>query len=167
MRIAKHQSRYSFLLIAGKYVMLEPFTKSATTYYISDEKKHRQLHREENCLSDFENSESTDVEIMGAKATHVWESYKGFELDSQISAELGCLILKETATHPSGARNETEITQLSLVEPPDSFFEVPAGYLERSPSELQRVYAAKFGGRQLFGPAILERQEQNYYQSRR
>ncbi len=80
---------------------------------------------------------------------------------------MGCLVLKETAIAPSGSRDETVITQLSLVEPPMSLFQVPLKFVERTPGDVERLYEQRFPGHKLYTDTILKQVQQRYLDSRK
>jgi hypothetical protein len=149
-------------------VVLEPFTKSATSYYLSDKQVYN-LRRVQSlsCASLFPQMEETNIRIMGMRATRVVDEGRGFRIESLVSAELGCLVLKDTAVHPSGARSETVINQLTVGEPPEEMFQLPADFVERSPEQVEHEYRLMFPGNKLFGDVALKGMEQRYFDSRK
>lgn len=151
-------------------VLLEPLTRSATTIYFNGKQVESKRRRESTeCVAMLGDRGDAGVKIMGMAATRIREDsgkFK-FQIDSLVSPELGCLVLKETAIHPRGARNEVEITQLSLVEPPDALFQVPIEYVERSPAEKERLWRERFPGHQFYGDALVKVAQKRYEDSRK
>ncbi len=82
-----------------------------------------------------------------------------------VAPALDCVALQETATLP-GVRIERKMTSLVEVEPPDSMFDVPIGYVEKSPAQVEDAYQLKFGKSYWGKGKMLALMEQRYFKSR-
>lgn len=129
-------------------VTLEPFTKSSMTFYLSDKRVEFYRKRESlECVDLAGTAEGSTKRMMGVDVIRIVDNSAGFKIDSWVAPSLGCLILQETAIHPSGSRNETVVTQLNLVHPPDALFDTPLDFTERPPQEMENLYRQEFGGK--------------------
>ena len=69
---------------------------------------------------------------------------------SLVAPRLDCLPLSETEVAASGARNERQVEKVDIGAPSQSLFEIPAGYSERSPAQIEALYRAQYPGEKLF-----------------
>ena len=150
-------------------IILEPFTKSVINHQYSS-REYRQIVgalEYENCDDSQTNSAGRKVvdgqsrTKFGRQAMHEVERIPlATNTDSQMEwiheryvvPELRCFSMHTIDRRSDGAVTEEEVVSFQEGEPPESYFYVPPGYVERSPRELNEAYAKKFGKGQEFWP---------------
>lgn len=75
---------------------------------------------------------------------------------------LACFVMKGTFTTSSGAWNRMTVVSLTKGQSSPSMFTPAVNYIERSPAQLEQVYADKFSGAVWLPPNALENVERNY-----
>lgn len=160
----------------NRNVKLEPFTKSATTFYYSHEEMPDKRPFEETCASpDLAAAANSSAEKVKEKM-HGREAVRAVTEDSYrqrterterwVAPDLDCYPLQKTITRHNGAHPETTVTELEEMEPPDSMFEIPPDYVEASPMHVEAAYAAKYPGYLLFGEQTLKLVNDRYFKNR-
>jgi len=79
-----------------------------------------------------------------------------------LAPELKCFSIESVETYSTGDKTVEEVTSLKLGPPPDSMFEVPSDYVERSPAAMEQEYKARFG-RPFWGDDWSRIMENNYW----
>ncbi len=152
---------------ARKSMVVLPFLDSVMTFYMNPAQVKAHLRSQSaDCVSRFAHSPQAASPLFGVQAVEVREERRGLRALSLMAPELGCLVLQETAWHPSGARNETNVIQLTLAAPSEILFEPADGCLERSPESVETLFKLKYPGHFLYDGVMLERMQTRYYQSR-
>ena len=131
---------------AHRRTSLDPATESLTTYRYSSQVAGRLSAPPGLCSDD---PQAAHLQILGydtVLVTHTAPSPgAGIEVKQWQAAQLNCFVLKEEATNPDGPWTITrEALLVSQGPPPASLFEIPAGYVERSPSEVMAERARRF-----------------------
>ena len=134
---------------------LDHITQSVSTFHISDEDVARQAAGG-HCLSS-EDALSEGKQVDSIQGIAVWQSISernGRKIAQWTAPELNCLVLERTVSRlqPDGQEVVTNTLQtLSIVHgtPLAHLFQVPSGFVERSPLELYeeriRVEREKLG----------------------
>jgi len=164
-----------------KYVALEPFTKSATTFYRTDSEVGESVAATGTCDSlglDAEAGLPTrrvqaispqqrvwDT-LLGRKVAQVIERFEVATTERWVAPDLDCFALRKSEWSSTGAHNEYTVTKLEEGEPPDSMFQIPSEYLETSPLQVEAAYAARYPGHALFGESMARLVDERYHKSR-
>lgn len=157
----------------GKAVDLEPFTKSAMTFYYSKEEMYEWLGTKESCASDglasggaSRQNRPADV-FQGREVVQVVQQVNGQRIEKWVDPELDCYPLHKSIVLPGGGSQDHTVTQLDEGEPPDSLFEVPSGYIEASPEQVEALYMAKYSGHRVSGEKLAKIVDDRYHNSRK
>jgi hypothetical protein len=151
-------------------VCTEPFTRSVTTLYLSDAEVAARRAAEDACQDDdvrAARAADTPVErpelVLGRPVVRVdLQPDQKWHISSWVAPALNCLEMRREDHWSDGAHNEAEITQLDQGEPPEKLFELPSGYVERSPAEVEAPYTAKYPGNSFWGERAAARLETRY-----
>jgi hypothetical protein len=163
---------------ARKYVMMaDPFIKSVMTFYLTDEHLHRLWAAENGC-------EATGVkeqlwrqaispgqrrQILGLDAVRVerTDERSGLRRVTWVAPQFDCLALEQTEDYPDGAHNNRSFVSLHVGVPPQSLFEIPADYIERSPIAFEAAFEARFPGHRIwYNPSIIRAKQVEYLHGR-
>ena len=144
-----------------RYVILEPFTKTSITFN----------HSRKYLLGDIEPGCPADVSKNGLPAGQ-WLGYSVISVKNQLGTEeseealvapdLDCYSLHYSRRFASGARNERMVTSILDVPPPAELWEIPVGYVERSPSAASAQYQIQFPRHPLWDGAYLALLDSRY-----
>jgi hypothetical protein len=152
----------------SKSMIVLPFLDSVMTFYMNPAQVKAHLGSQSaDCVSRFADAPQATRPLFGVQAVEVREDRRGLRAVTWMAPELGCLVLQETAWHPSGSRNETNVVKLILEAPSEAVFEPPDGCLERSPESVETLFRVKYPGHFLYDGASLDRMQTRYYESRR
>ncbi len=139
--------------VSGKEMHVLDDTKSVVTYYRSPVHVEHHIADFESCPPEAEDPTAPRSSRLGYAVVEVKTertSSREVEDDDQwVAPALNCLALAETLTFSGGSRNESEVINVFEGEPPESWFKVPSGFTERSPSQVAAAYAARFPGHKL------------------
>lgn len=159
-----------------KYILLEPFTKSAITFYRSEAEMQQELRAKASCAGSnsvqqaLSRAGSVWDTILGHKVVQVVERHKGGKrevADEQwVAPELDCFPLRRSVWSETGSHNETEVTKIEEIEPLDSMFEPPPGFVEASPLQVEAAYSGKYPGSSLWGQKAAEVIDARYFKAR-
>jgi hypothetical protein len=157
----------SFSDVPGRRtVSMEPFTKSTQTYYYTPQL----LVGFESCPSEDETQTAERSRLLGYEVVHlVQKQSSSREVDTYdrwVAHALGCLVLSETSASSWGSRNEKEVISIIEGEPLASWFTIPSGYTERSPSQMAAAYVARFPGHRFVSPRQAVQMDRAYYAHR-
>ncbi len=83
-----------------------------------------------------------------------------------VAPALDCYPLRGVYRTTDGRHDDFEVSAVEEVEPPAVLFEVPSGYVERSPKEIEALYAEHIPGAQFLPKEILELAEGRYQAAR-
>jgi hypothetical protein len=78
-----------------------------------------------------------------------------------VAPALDCYPLQSNLV-ASGGYNRVKVTRIDVGEPAPSLFAPPAGYVERSPSQIQDLYAERIPGARMFRDDELPRLQERY-----
>lgn len=134
------------------YVHTEPVTRSVMTRAIPAADAQRQLEAGfKPCGGLNAGYESGPHSTMlGYDVIEVSESKKaGTEID-WVAPALDSFALRSVFRTPDGGRDDFDVSEVQEVNPPANLFEVPPGYVERSPKEIQALYAEQIPGAEVF-----------------
>ena len=106
--------------------------------------------------------------ILGRTVAVYTESLPELRVTShlKVALDLDCYPLYTSDSFASGALNETEVTSVLMVDPPDSLFDAPPDYREVSPSQADAEYRKKYPGNSLWSKQFLVTLDQRYYSNR-
>jgi hypothetical protein len=137
-------------LSARRRTTVDPSTESVTTYPYSDKAAARLATPPSACSS---NANAPHATLLGYDTVMVQTALPGApgetrELTQWLAPALNCFALKETMTfhQPDSAssRTTTEAVLVKVGEPSKSLFDIPAGYVERTPSQVFAERARRF-----------------------
>jgi hypothetical protein len=154
-------------------VTLDPFTKSVITSYRSQDEQRKWLRTQPSCeKAGLANEASLRAAgrdtLLGREVVEVRDQTDSEIEDQQwVDPELDCYPLQRTLIAPSGAYQEQTVTDVKEQEPPDSLFEAPQDYAERSPWQVEMIYQAKYPGHVLWGNERAKVIDERYSKSRR
>jgi hypothetical protein len=152
--------------VSGKQVIVAPSIKSMTTYYVAPPHVAHYIAHFESCPPAAAGPDAPRSSRLGYEVveitTKTTNSRGTQEVDRWVAPALNCFVLAETNTSPFGSRNETEVINIFEGEPPDSWFTVPEGYTERSPSQVAAAFEARFPGHKFMPEQGLAMGEQSY-----
>jgi hypothetical protein len=139
------------------FVHPQPFLKSKMTSHLSESELPQYIQSAFETCDGTEKDESLQRSTMLGYSVvrRVRDLKYGIET-AWVAPELDCYPMESSIVFRSGAHNETKVTSIQEGEPPDSVFQVPPDFVERSPEELQALHAQKYAGRKLFGDQMLE-----------
>jgi hypothetical protein len=128
--------------------VLEPFTHSIMTYHLSNTEVESTLNSK-RCPSDInelnEHSKMFGLGVVRRREKTGVEN-GGFEIaDDWMAPDLACFVLKEIYSVSDGPWNRRTVISLVRGEPPSFMLDMPANYVERSPSELSDIWKTLFG----------------------
>jgi hypothetical protein len=155
-------------VISGREVTLEPFTKSAMTEFLTP---RQIIRRVQLCPPDINSPTSEHDWILGYEVVKVTTQYsvsnaRKMTIESWMAPTLGCYSLRRSEVNSDGPHNEFETTDVVEGDPPSSMFEVPADYVERSPSQLSAEWKARFGTEFWPNSNITKNLDQRYFSLR-
>jgi len=158
----------------GTDVTLEPFTKSVITCYRSQDEMRKWLRTQPSCEkaglaneASLRAAGSRDT-LLGREVVEIRDQTDSEIEDQQwVDPELDCYPLQRTLVSPSGASQEHTVTAVKEQEPPDSLFEAPQDYAERSPWQVEMIYQTKYPGHELWGNERAKVIDERYSKNRR
>ncbi len=141
-----------FDLTRGQRVVVDPLSESTTTYALAPPEISRLRLNASSCvgIGGSERGEILGVEVVKIERRPP-PSGNGNreEIEEWLAPSLNCYPLRRTATlYNSGRRlavTTQEATSITLGEPDEELFAVPAGYAERTPSEVYAERARRQG----------------------
>lgn len=148
------------------YTILDPETLSKITYRYPPERfaNAMNLRAEGNCpvsggpVTLIERANSR----FGQSVLHVSaREADAVARDEWVVPALNCFSLETVSPDKSGGRIVTKVTSLTVGPPPTTAFEVPEGYVERSPMSVDLEHKAKVG-KEVWGGRTVEIMERNY-----
>jgi hypothetical protein len=150
---------------ASTQITLEPFTKSIMTFFLSQKALDRAIDSNK-CPTDL-NDLNEHSKILGYDVVRHREKWDVLATDDEwIAPDLACFSLKKIFAASWGAWNRTTVVSLTEGEPPTSMFDIPAGYVERSPSGLETAWSGIFRGSQFLPDSSIRNMDQTYYRGR-
>lgn len=157
---------------SSKEISLEPFTKSSMTFYLSPKQLNQTLdsrHCPANVDELGEHSKILDYDVV--RHRFKWDDGSGSDPESPTDDEwiapyLACFTLKEIFAVSWGAWNRSTVVSLTEGEPPTSMFDIPDGYVERSPSEMAAKWTDTFPGSKYVPDSSIRNMDQQYYRQR-
>lgn len=160
---------------SGRYTLLEPFTRTAVTFYRTDDEMQSELRTRVTCSTSSETekalarADKVVDKILDREVVQVVERHEGSRrqvtTERWVAPDLDCFPLRKSEWSQTGSHNETEVTKLEVGEPPDSMFEIPAGFIESSPIQAEAAYAALYPGFSLWGTKAVTTIEERYGKS--
>jgi hypothetical protein len=138
-----------FIVASKTQYVLEPFTHSIMTYHLSGTEVEGILNSK-RCPSDInelkEHSEMFGLDVVRRREKADFTNTGGFDItDDWMAPDLACFTLREIYSVSDGPWNRRTVISLVRGEPPSSMFDIPANYVERSPSELSHIWKTLFG----------------------
>ena len=154
-----HENRTIFDLPARRRVMIDPFTESMSTMALSDELVQHFSTRHD-CLSTTEHQSIEMSPQVGTilgyrvvkKITTPPTPIDGrvMRFEGWVATELDCYQLRSTILDVTDlnapvTRTQFEVVEIIPGEPDSSIFEIPSGFTERSPEDVEREFARRKG----------------------
>jgi hypothetical protein len=130
------------------------------TFYLTPSELQHEVDRAESCPGAISAAPAEHERILGYDVVKLTEEGRapnnGKEFtEAWVAPELNCYVLRRSASLSDGPDTEGE--------PPPAMFDVPAEYVERSPSQLSAEWAARFGQPFLGRESTVQRLDQRYY----
>lgn len=153
-------------LPAQKSISLEPFTQSSRTYYLSAEEARKRVKQRRGCddasIQEQINTRRTASRMLNHDVVRITRKTLTATVSAWVVPALDCLAVDETESFSSGAHNVRWLENIQAGPPPQSLFEIPPGYVERSPTMIEALYEAKYPGHKIFTASQLKVIERNY-----
>jgi hypothetical protein len=157
-------------------ITLEPFTRSKITETYTDKEFAAIIstNLDENCPAGGPPTAGGGTPYGGAFFGHAAVYSKSMDdirsggilaVERWTVPDLNCFAVKEIATRGT-MRVEARVDSLTEIEPPSDMFNVPSGYTERSPLEMEGAYKERFGAG-FWGEQIAAGLERRYRRLRR
>jgi hypothetical protein len=146
------------------YVHTEPVTRSVMTRAVPPAEIQRHLEAGfRSCQSLKAGYEAgPHSRMLGYDVILVSETDKAGTESRWVAPALDCYALRSVYRTPDGRHDDFAVGEVQEVEPPAELCEVPSGYVERSPKEIEALYAKRIPGAEVFPRSILERLERKY-----
>lgn len=143
---------------ARQSISVDPLTRSLLTSELSAPELAYLAAPGVNCQehNPFLKPTGERVTILGFDTVHLSGRPPGadFQVERWSAPALNCFVMREEVTSPAFRQLRSTLA-VRLGEPDRSLFEVPAGYVERSPSEIMALAAAR-GARRPDAQAALQ-----------
>jgi len=151
-------------------VHTEPVTLSVMTWAISAADIPRDTAAGFRACNDLKTGYEAGPHsrILGYDVIFVSATYTGTGATEArwVAPALDCYALRSVYRTPAGGHDDFEVTAVQEVEPPAALFEVPSGYVERSPKAIQALYSEKIPGTVVFAKGQVESLERRYRAAR-
>lgn len=150
------------------FINVEPFTHSKSTFLMSDKQISDLLSSAHAChgiRSLLGSGHLPYKTMLGHKVYQVVGRRHNIVQSSWVAPDLNCFPLEKTAVFPSGAKNRWTVVKIVEGEPSGSMFRPPAGYVERSPEQVESLYERLFG-KELYPKQMTEHAEREYRKGR-
>lgn len=163
------QPKWVLDLSLRKRVSVEPATGSILTYPLSDKAVAEYRAPRASC---GKISLAEPSQLLGQRVVHMREdAAPDSYVDRWLAPALNCFPLRETFTFTSGPPTATRrIVRQALFlipgEPARSLFQIPASYVERSPSEMAAEFARRFPGHDAMSTKSAQRLDDIYRTAR-
>jgi hypothetical protein len=145
------------------FVHAMPFPKSKRTSHLSESELPEHIQSAFETCDGSEKDESLQRSTMlGYPVVRRVTDMKSMIETAWVAPELDCYRLESSILFRSGSHVETKVTSIQEGEPPDSLFQIPPDFAERSPTDQQALYAQKYPGRKLFTDEQLETMGTHY-----
>ena len=142
---------------------------STVTVYVDDRKFQDMVNGVAgNCalLEDGSFNRIGSSELLGFKVVETeYKIGRAMVSRDSIAPELGCFVLQHLLVDRGEVRAIEQVTQITLGEPDQAAFRVPAGYTEVSPLEFEARWKQLFG-QDYYGAAQAKRLELEYQQGK-
>lgn len=106
------------------------------------------------------------TKILEYDAVLVTASNEGGTEVRWIAPALDCYALRSVFRTPAGEHDDFEVMSVQEVDPPIELFEVPSGYVERSPKAIQALYPEQIPGALVYPKGLVEKLERQYRAAR-
>ncbi len=118
----------------------QPFTKSRMTFHLGESEIPEHIRAAFKVCDGDEKDESLPrSNILGYEVVRIVRDV-GFGIDtSWVAPALDCYPLEDDFLFRSGSHSETKVTSIQEGEPPDSAFQLPPDFVERSPEERRKA----------------------------
>jgi hypothetical protein len=137
--------------LRDRYVVVEPMTQSTSTY-----KPYKPM------IAALPDCGGTPDETILGYPTEVTQQGR---TTRWLAVDLNCVPLREHAVR-DGREVSREAISVTLGEPPAEYFQVPSGYQERGPADLNLEFARKFPGQQLYDQVAVDKLQKIYERNR-
>ncbi len=156
-----------FIASELKLIWLEPFTQTAQTHYLPQEEASLRVQEQRLCDEggmkeqiEAKNDVARKFDQEVVKVTH--KPFPDAIATGWVAPGFDCLAMEEMRTYTFGSRRIRSVDKFQPGTPDASLFEVPDGYLERSPAEMESLYDAKYPGYRIFTPSQLATSQHDY-----
>jgi hypothetical protein len=100
--------------------------------------------------------------MLGYRVVKIVTKYGGDTKTIWVAPALDCYALESEFTTHDGRRRTELVTALREGQPTDDLFEVPAGYVVRTPAEIQAQYSQRIPGAAYLSERDVERLMNRY-----
>jgi hypothetical protein len=138
------------------FVHPSPFLKSKMTSHLSESELPGYIQSAFETCDGREKDKSLPRSVMlGFSVVRLVRDLQFGIETAWVAPELDCYQMESSILFRSGSRNETKVTSVQEGEPPDSLFQVPQDFVERSPEDQEALHARKYPGSKRFGDELL------------
>jgi hypothetical protein len=148
------------------FVHTEPVTESVMTRPLSAADFPLEAAAAFKPCDGAEKGDSPHLRKLGYDVVRITITEKYETQTKWVAPALDCYPLESHYEFTNGAHNESGATQVDEGEPSPALFEAPINYVERSPAEIQRVYAQRIAGGKFLPDTMLEMVERRYQAAR-
>ena len=145
-------------------VHTEPVTKSAMSRHLKAVDLRSEISSSFEACDGSEKSPGAEHgELFGLETVHISKKLGSAGIDDKwVAPLLDCYPLRSVYTAQDGRQIKVAATNLSIGEPVGDLFRIPSGYVERSPREIDALYAKSIPGSKYLPEEQLERLEARY-----
>lgn len=148
-----------FLVPEAKLIWLEPFTESSLTSYLTPQEALNRVQQRRVCDEPSVKQQIEARRITSRKLNQdvvkVTHKRGRATVAGWVAPARDCIAVEETESFPSGSHTVRWTDTIKAGVPDSSLFEVPNGYVERTPMEMENVYGAKYPGQRIFSASQL------------
>lgn len=146
----------------------EPVTQSITTRPLSvSEIVIEAAAGFKTCDGSESGKELASATMLGYSVVRVITKDSGGTEVKWVAPQLDCYPLQSEYTALEGRRVVDVVTNVRAGEPEATLFQVPEGYVERSPREIHDLYGAKIHGGRYLSDHLLEKADKRYQAARK
>jgi len=149
-------------------VTLEPFTKSVLIFHLSADELRQSIQSQKACEASGVKEQLPERTgrrrklMFGRELLMATDRTASKTALSWVAPDLDCYPLEEHVTFSNGSHNDSWLVGLDVGTPPESLFEIPPDYTERSPLQIEASYRARYPGHRLWDDRMVGIIEQRY-----
>ena len=151
-------------------IRADPVTRSVSTFSISRNEVNALISSEPDfapCDGREQRRDLPHGHLLGMDVVLLTDRFEGYQEARWVAPMLDCFPLEVTERNARWMVKDSVANMASPSQPPIWMFQAPAGYVERSPREIQSLYMRAIPGAEYLPPDLLEAAESRYHAGRR